>query len=66
MSGAYRRHWLRESAPILRAADRIASGEVATKDLYDVAMVAFGDEDVASAILAARLEALNNRASNIE
>jgi hypothetical protein len=57
----YRHFWLRESVPALIAQDRIESGEVSEKDIYDVAMVAFGDENTASALLTAKLQQLNDR-----
>lgn len=63
MSGAFKRYWLREAEPIIRAMDRIASGEVATEDLYKVALYAFNDEEVAAQCLSSRLAALNRQAS---
>lgn len=46
---------------MMRAQDRLESGTVSAEDVYDVAMTAFGDEDVASAIYAAKLQALNRQ-----
>ena len=63
MSAAYRRYWLEQAVPFLRAQDRLETGNVSTGDLYDVALLAFGDEGVAADILSSRLEALNRQAS---
>ncbi len=53
---AYRRFWLDFSVPVLEAQARLKGGAVPDEELYDVALLAHGDEDVASDILAARLE----------
>lgn len=63
MTPAYRRYWLKHSVPALRAQDRLEDGSVSAEEVYDVAMLAFGDEDVASAIYAAKLAALNRQAN---
>ena len=60
---AYRRYWMSRSVPILRARDLIGSGEVSLDDIYDVAMVAFNDEDVAAELMAVKMEAMNKSAS---
>ncbi len=63
MSGAYKRYWMRTAEPILRARDRLASGDVPLEKVREVAMAAFGDEEVAEMCHVAKMEALNRSAS---
>lgn len=63
MSGAYKRYWMRAAEPILWARDRLASGEVPLDQIRQVAMAAFGDEEIAEKCVVAKMEALNRRAS---
>ena len=59
VSAAYRRFWLAESVAILKAQERIESGGVSLEDIYDLALLAYGSEDIASDLKVAKMKALN-------
>jgi hypothetical protein len=59
---ACKRYWLKASVPVLKAQDRLEAGGVATEDLYDLALLATGSEEVAAGFLSARLKHLNEQA----
>lgn len=56
-SPAAKRFWLAEAEAMIRADELLRTGEVADEHLYDLAILATGDEDRAQAILEARMEA---------
>lgn len=54
---AARRYWLAEAEGAVRAEERLRAGEVPDDQLFEVAVLATGDEGFAADVLSARLEA---------
>jgi len=57
-SQAYRQYWLRESVPLIRLEERLRSGEVPVKDLYDAVLELTGCEELASEAYTNRVRAM--------
>ena len=61
MTPSYRRYWLAESVPALRAQERLESGGVSLEDIEQVAMTAFGDEELALRLKVEKMKAMNRQ-----
>ena len=53
-----------ESVPALRAQERLESGGVSLEDIVDVAMTAFGDEELALQLKVEKMKAMNRQRVN--